>query len=91
MQSQTNFFNRLSGCTPASGVTFPNFERLAYAYDIPYYRCNKHEEVDTTLKKFFDEPLAAICEVLEDADQPIAPKSKSKLLPNGQLISPPAS
>lgn len=33
--------------------------------------------------------MAAVCEVLEDADQPIAPKSKSKLLPNGQLVSPP--
>lgn len=89
VQSQGNFFKRLSGCTPASGITFPSFERLAYAYDIPYYRCGRHEEIDATLEKFFREPMAAVCEVLEDADQPIAPKSKSKLLPNGQLVSPP--
>lgn len=89
VQSQSNFFGRLTGCTEQSGITFPSFERLAYAYQMPYYCCKNHKDVDKVLKDFLKEPLYAICEVMEDEEQPIEPKSKSKILPNGQIVSPP--
>ena len=89
VQSQSNFFGRLTGCTAESGVTFPSFERLAYAYEMPYYCCKTHQDVDAVLKDFLNEPLYGILEVMEDEEQPIEPKSKSKILPNGQIVSPP--
>ena len=89
VQSQTNFFGRLSGCTPSSGVSLPNFERLAYAYGIPYYRCQTHTEADKVLSQLLNSPSYGLCEVIEDADQPIEPKSQSKAMPDGQIVSPP--
>ena len=89
VQSQLNFFGRLSGCTAKSGVTFPSFKRIAYAYNIPYYFCGNHDDIDLILQQFLSESLYAMLEVKEDKDQGIEPKSKSKILPSGKIVSPP--
>lgn len=91
VQTQTNFFGRLSGCTKASGITFPNFKLLANAYGIPYIRCETHEEVDEKLSAFLKIDGYALCEVIEDSNQPIEPKLQSKALPNGKFLTPPIS
>lgn len=88
VQTHTNFFGRLSGCTRDSGISFPSFEKLAYAYDIPYFRAENHEELDEILPEVINHRGYAICEIISDTDQPIAPKMKSKVLENGQIVSP---
>ncbi len=91
VQTQSNFFGRLSGCTQSSGVSFPNFELLAAAHGIPYCRCERNEDVDRVLNSFLCTEGVGLCEVLEDSEQPIEPKLKSKALPSGQMASPPIS
>ncbi|MBP2627621.1 MAG: acetolactate synthase large subunit [Firmicutes bacterium] len=90
VQTQTNFFEgRLSGCTKESGVSFPNIERIAYAYGIPYMLLDNHEELYDKLKVFFEQDGYGICEVIQDITQTIEPKIQSKKLPDGTMISPP--
>lgn len=88
VQTHTNFFGRLSGCTRDSGISFPSFEKLAYAYDIPYYRAENHEELDKVLPEIVNKEGYAICEIISDSSQPIEPKMKSKVLEDGQIVSP---
>ncbi len=41
--TQRNFFpDNPVGAGPESGVTFPDFERLAYGFGIPFCRCDSH-------------------------------------------------
>jgi len=89
-QTQTNFFGKpLVGCEPENGVGFPDMKKIAYAYDIPFLRCEDH----TTMQDIIEETLRAegpyICEIMITPDQPFAPRSSSKKLPDGKMISRP--
>lgn len=88
VQTHTNFFGRLSGCTRESGISFPSFEKIAYAYGIPYFRAENHEELEKILPKVISQKGYVICEIISDTNQPIEPKMKSKVLENGQIVSP---
>lgn len=89
VNTHTNFFGRLTGCTAESGVSFPNFELLAKAFGIPYYICRSHADVDCILPKFVRQDGYGICEIYSDEKQMIEPKTKSKVLENGKMYSPP--
>jgi acetolactate synthase-1/2/3 large subunit len=89
MQTHTNYFGRLSGCTKETGISFPDFEKLSYAYGIPFCKCANHDELVGKLPDFLATPGYGICEIISDMDQPIEPKTKSKVLPDGQIVSLP--
>ena len=89
VQTQNNFFGRLSGCNADTGVNFPSFEKLAYAYNIPYYRCENNNELDNVISEFLNQKGYGICELIESQEQTIEPKVQSKSLPDGKLVSPP--
>lgn len=89
VQTQNNFFKRLSGCTRDSGVFLPDFEKLAAAYGYPYVKCSEKGEVPAALEQFFSNDGFGICEVVEEPGQAIEPKQKSKALPDGTIFSPP--
>ncbi len=89
-QTQTNFFAGNSvGCGPESGVTFPNFERVAYAFDLPFRRAISHEELTAAISETLNGPGPALCEIMLDKAQPFAPKLASKRLPDGRLVTAP--
>lgn len=89
VQTHTNFFGRLTGCTKETGISFPSFERLSYAYDIPYFKCEKNADLQNVLIAFLQDNHYGICELIENRNQAIEPKLKSKAIGNGQFISPP--
>lgn len=89
-QTQSNFFNgRLSGCSKESGVSMPDFGKIAYAFGIPFMKIEKNEDVPTMLEKFVNMPGFAICEVIQDDSQGIEPRVRSKEDENGNIVSPP--
>jgi acetolactate synthase-1/2/3 large subunit len=90
VQSQATFFNnRLSGCTPESGLTFPSFKKIAYAYDIPYEIVENNTDVDDKLKWLLEQKSYCMLEVMQDTRQPIEPKVMSKKAADGSIYSPP--
>lgn len=91
VQTQNNFFKRLSGCTRESGVFLPDVEKLAAAYGYPYVKCSGRDEIPAALEQFFAKDGFGICEVIEEPGQVIECKQKSKALPDGTIFSPPIS
>lgn len=90
--TQKNLFqNKLVGVGPESGdLNFPDFEKIAYAYDIPYYKIDNLYNMDTIIQKVVTiEKLYCICEVICTTTQAFEPKSATKKLPDGSLFSPP--
>lgn len=88
-QTHSNFFGRLTGCTPESGISFPDFGKLAYAYGIPYRKVETHQQLDTVLPEFLALDGYGICEIISDTSQAIEPKSKSRALEDGRIVSTP--
>lgn len=91
-QTQNNLFGGHTkvGIGPESGdLSFPDFEKLAVAFGYPYVSAHSNEE----MKKAVDEALAAsgevFCEIFVSSIQNFEPKSATKKLENGTLISPP--
>lgn len=88
-QTQSNLFKgALAGVNKENGVSFPNMEKIAYAYDIPYYRIGSVDSIDETVQKAINLEGPVICEVMLDKAQFFAPKLSSKVLPDGKIVSP---
>ncbi len=89
-QTQTNLFKPpLVGVCDGNGLSFPEAEKIAGAYGIPFYRIDRLDEAEETLRRAlaFDGP--AFCEVVLDSGQNFEPKLSSKVLPDGRIVSPP--
>jgi acetolactate synthase-1/2/3 large subunit len=88
-QTQHNFFGKLVGCNPASGVEFPAVDALAAAYGMPYSSASRLSEVPSALRAMLSAEGPAICEVHLDPAQPFAPKQASRRLEDGSMVSAP--
>lgn len=89
--TQTNLFNKeFVGIGPESNdLGFPSFEKISYAYGIPYITCDSTEELDKKIDEFLSVNGYALLEVFCDTTQVFEPKSATKRLEDGTLYSPP--
>jgi acetolactate synthase-1/2/3 large subunit len=89
--TQTNLFNKnFVGIGPESDdLSFPEFKKIAEAFGYRYFSAHSNEEmksaVDTVLK--LEGPV--FTEIFTDTEQVWEPKSSTKRLEDGTLISPP--
>lgn len=88
-QTQSNLFKgALAGVNKENGVSFPDMEKISYAYGIPYRRISHVDAIDETVRQVIGLQGPAICEVMLDKEQFFAPKLSSKVLPDGKIVSP---
>jgi acetolactate synthase-1/2/3 large subunit len=69
-----------------SGVSFPNFERIINAYDIPYCKISNNQMIDSVLKDFLSKEGPCVCEVFTDPEEYHEPKVVAKLGDDGKFI-----
>lgn len=83
------FAGRYSGTDRKSGVTCPDFSKVAYAFGIPSFQIRTWEDVATVIPKMqiMDGPV--ICEVFTHPEQPFVPKLSLVQQKDGSIISPP--
>jgi acetolactate synthase-1/2/3 large subunit len=86
--TQSNFFGRLTGSTPASGVSFPDFVKVGCAYGIPSMRIDRATDMSRVLLAL-EQPGPTLIEVMLDPKQEFEPRTKSKQLPDGMIVTPP--
>ena len=85
--SQKAFFNgRFVASEKNSGVSFPNFEKLIKAYDLPYYSIKNNQSINPTLEEFLSYDGPAVLEVFTDPEEFHEPKVVAKLDENGKFI-----
>lgn len=88
-QTQSNLFEPpYIGIDPASGVCFPDFEKLAEAFGIKYFVLDREKNCDAVLEEALNCEGPCVCEAVVDPAQNFAPKSASKVLPDGRIVSP---
>jgi len=89
-QTQQNFFaDNIVGCGTDSGLSFPDFGKVAFAFGLPFQRCERHADLDATIAATLASPGAAVCEIMLDLAQVFAPKLTSRKLEDGRMVSSP--
>lgn len=90
-QTQTNFFGEpLVGVGEDSkDLSFPDMSKLAWAYGFPYRKITKNSELGSVIEETLALKGPAICEIFVDTKQKFEPKSATKRLPDGTLVSAP--
>ena len=87
-QTQRNLFKPpFIGIDEKTGVGFPDFSKLADAFGIPYYRLDSEESADDILDRILSGDGPCICAAVVDPNQNFEPKSSSKVLPDGRIVS----
>lgn len=85
--SQKTFFKgRYIASEKNSGVTFPNFEKIIKAYDLPYFSIKHPNEIDAVLDGFLNSNGPGICEVFTDPEEFHEPKVIATLDKDGKFI-----
>lgn len=89
--TQTNLFHaNFVGVGPISkDLGFPDFEKLAAAYGIPYQYCNSANELEHAVAWLNSEKTYCMLEVVCSTSQFFEPKSATRKLADGSLYSPP--
>ncbi|MGJ0484900.1 MAG: thiamine pyrophosphate-binding protein [Methylomicrobium sp.] len=86
-QTHENFFGRVIGANPASGVEFPDFAAVARAYGIR--AATIHNESDLTqLDDLLYEGGPLLIDVIVDPNQEFVPRIKSRVDENGKFVTP---
>jgi acetolactate synthase-1/2/3 large subunit len=88
--SQNNFMDgRLIGESSATGVSFPDMEKISAAYGIPFVRISNLGELSAKLDIVRNHVGPLICEVMTPANQLLIPRVASKSLADGSMVSMP--
>lgn len=90
--TQNNIFKgrKHIGIGEESGdLGFPNFKKIAKAFGIPYIGIKNNRQLKQKTLKALNTKGFCLCEVFVTTDQVFEPKSATKKLSDGTLISPP--
>jgi acetolactate synthase-1/2/3 large subunit len=85
--SQKTFFSgNYVASEKNSGVSFPNYEKLIKAYDLPYFSITNNANIHPTLTEFLSQEGPCVLEVFTDPDEFHEPKVVAKLDDEGKFI-----
>ena len=90
--TQNNLFSgrKKVGIGEESGdLSFPDYSKIAAAFGYPYYCAHSNNEMREVVDKVLSSKGCAICEIFTDTSQVWEPKSSTKRLADGTLVSPP--
>ena len=83
------FESRYYGTDPKSGLTFPEIEKIAYAYGLPYYKLETSDDLDNKLEEILSKEGYTLIEVVCPFKQDIVPSSSAKQNSEGKIVSQP--
>ena len=88
--TQNKFFDgRRIGTDPESGVSFPEVEKIAKAYDLPYVKINNTAELRKKLTDVITASGPVVCEVMCPENQEIIPMVSAIKNDDGSMTSKP--
>lgn len=88
-QTCKNFFNgEYIGCTPDSGVSFPDFREVAKTFGFDYILCRTNRDVKATILQMQANHNRVILEVLQKIDDPTIPRVLSRMDEKGVMQTP---
>ena len=86
---ELGFDGRLVASNEDSGISFPEFKKIASAFGISYSKINNHKNLSKNVNEALKKPGPFICELMLDHDQMQAPKAINRRDENGNLRQTP--
>ena len=86
-QTQTGFFGRRIGESHETGVTFPDMAKIGAAYGIPSFSIRTIADLDIVQREL-DREGPSLFDVELDPSQGFEPRLRSRVLPDGQILTP---
>jgi acetolactate synthase-1/2/3 large subunit len=65
-----SFFGKIFAASPETGVSLPDFEKIAYAWGIKYFKIAKDKDL-TKIKEIMNHKGAVMSELILNPDQPM--------------------
>ncbi len=88
-QTSKNFFNGVYiGCTADTGVSFPDFKKVAETFGFKHMICRNNRELPEKIREFVNSKERVFLEVLQRLDDPVTPKVMSRLDEHGNMLTP---
>jgi acetolactate synthase I/II/III large subunit len=88
--TQKNLFSgRYSAVNKKTGVSCPDFKKVAAAFNMKYYLIKSWKDFNLQIPKILKEKRAIICDVIMDPEQFFYPKLSTAITKEGKIISPP--
>lgn len=90
--TQSNLFSdrKKVGIGPESNdLSFPDYKKIADAFGYPYYAARSNDEMKRVVNEVLNQKGFAFCEIFTNTTQVWEPKSSTKRLRDGTLVSPP--
>jgi acetolactate synthase-1/2/3 large subunit len=83
------FDGRYIATDAKSGVTCPNYTKVAHAFDMPSFQIRTWDDAEEVLPKLQELQGPAICEVFTHPEQLFVPKLSLAQKEDGTIVSPP--
>ncbi len=84
---QLGFKSRIMGSTYDTGLSFPNYKKIAESHKIQYVKIKNNINLKNKLKKILNHNKPVVCELIMDNEQEQMPKAINKRLPNGKSVA----
>ena len=84
-----NFQGRLTGCTRESGLTLPDIEKVAGAFEIKTLRIDSEADLEESVREALEYDGPVVCRVRADIEQKIVPRQANYMKEDGQMASRP--
>ena len=84
---QLGFNSRIMGSNSKSGISFPNYEKIAASHKIKYTKILNNKNLKNKLTKVLGGNKPIICELIMDHDQEQMPKAINKRIPGGKTVA----
>ena len=80
------FDGRVMGADKKSGLSFPNYKKLASAHNILYKKIKNHKNLDKSIKSILDSKKAFLCELIMSPNEEQIPKAVNRRNELGKSI-----
>ena len=84
---QLGFSNRIMGSNSKTGLSFPNYQKVAESHKIKYIKVKNITDLNKNLKNILSGSYPVICELMIDHNQEQMPKAINKRLPDGRSVA----
>ena len=83
---QLGFNNRIMGSNSKSGISFPNYKKMAQSYKMKYIKIKNNKNLKSKINKVLLGNKPIICELMMDHDQEQMPKAINKRISSGKSV-----
>ena len=84
---QLGFNSRIMGSNKKSGISFPDYKKIADSHKMKYFLLKDTKNLKKDLKKILNSHDSVITEIMLDHEQEQMPKAINKRLPNGKVVA----